>query len=671
MYVTPGHVPRRPRRGCLSGPCACGCSLPLVAIVLLFGIAAAWYLKYSELRMATSGRQPVVIAESGPAMPSPDRHICREVRPRLVALVRSTSLDPPDPKQQWILLLDRNFATDWLVVADSQQGIMWLPMESVVDLADMGAYAGPAGSGSATYMLGLVAYDASTGQFTVDPQAFSAFVAASAAFRECPPALFAELGARWPGSPGAPAIAPEAQVVTPEAQVVTPPEASPSREEAAPGPAGWTGIVNVGSNLRTGPSTDSSVVRVLPVGTEVVVVGVSDDGEWLELENGTWIFRTLVTREGHGVTAGVSIVEDTSADASDEPVPETGSAPATDAVAATEPIGNGPPEFRPEADRLAELRLHMLELINHERSLRGLEAVVMAYNEGAQLHAEDLVENQYMSHWNLRGETPSMRHTWAGGHDYSVENLSFKRVVDAAGFCAPPVSEQILDGMMAGLMDSPSHRDTILRPHHREVNIGIANSCHDMVMTQVFEGEYVRFSLPPELAGGRLAMAGQVTPEVNLNDRTNVVVTWDPPLADYTRGQVSQTHCHSPGRPVAYIPRPLRDGFYWLDGESREMDWERCPAPWDADPNLQLPGHEDQIGQLRQRIRDGFLIRKRVDVALVTADIWQVEADLFRIEADLNRVIQTHGPGIYSMVLWGDVNGESVALTRYAIKVAG
>ena len=658
MYVTPGHVPRRPRRGCLSGPCSFGCGLPLVAIVLLFGLAATWYLQYSELRVATSGRQPVAAAESGPTVPSPDQHICREVRPGLIALVPHTGWGPLGPGQRWALLLDRNFAADWLVVADPQQGTMWLPMETVVDLADTGTYSGPAGSDSATYLLGLVAYDAPTGQLTVDPQAFSAFVAASPAFRECPLALFAELEASWPGRS--------------EAQAVTPPEASPSREEAATGPAAWTGIVNVGSNLRTGPSTDFSVVRVLPVGTAVVVVGVSDDGEWLKLEDGAWIYRSLVTREGNGATLGVSKAEDVSADTSNEPVPETGSAPATGASAEAKPTGNGLSDFRPEADRLAELRLHMLELINRERSLRGLEAVVMAYNEGAQLHAEDLVENRYMSHWNLRGETPSMRYTWAGGHDYSAENLSFRSVLEApAGFCAPPVSEQTLDDVMAGLMDSPGHRDNILRPYHREVNIGIANSCHAMAVAQVFEGEYVRFSLPPELAGGRLAMAGQVAPAVELNDRTNLAVTWEPPLAEYTKGQVSQTFCNSPGRPVAYIRRPLPAGFYWLEEESREMDWERCPAPWDADPNLQLPRDRAVIDQLSQRIRDGFLIREKVDAALVTAGIWQMEAGEFRIEADLNRVIQTHGPGIYSMILWGEVDGESVALTTYAIKVAG
>ena len=667
MYVEPRHRPSSSKRGCLPRTCSFGCGLPLVAVTLLCVLVATWYLQYSEFRLATSGRQPIAAANSELALPSPERHICREVRPQLTTLARrlgaafGSSLETEasgSPLDVWVLLLDRTYAMDWLVVANPQRGYMWLPMEGIVDQGEVQARLGQGPSDSATYMLGLVVYDARTGQVMVDPQAFLVFVASSAVFRNCPSGTFAELRSATPPRPAA--------------QAITPSYTSSASDDSAPATVGWKGTVNVASNLRTGPSTDFPVLRVLSAGTEVSVVDISEDGEWLKLEDGAWIFRSLVTREGTGATPGVSKAEDASADTSNEPVPETGLAPATDAAAETAPIGNGPPDFRPEADRLAELRLHMLELINRERSLRGLEPVVMAYNEGAQLHAEDLVGNRYMSHWNLRGETPSMRHTWAGGHDYSAENLSFRMVLDApAGFCAPPASEQALDGMMAGLMDSPGHRDNILRPHHREVNIGIANSCHAMAMAQVFEGEYVRFSLPPELVGGRLVMAGQVASEVNLDDRTNVVVTWDPPLADYTRSQVSQTYCVSPGRPVAYIRRPLPSGFYWLDGESREMDWERCPAPWDADPNLQLPQDRAVIDQLSQQIRDGFLIPKKVDVALVTADIWQAEAGLFRIEADLNRVIQTHGPGIYSMILWGEVDGESVALTRYAIKVEG
>ncbi|MYD91350.1 MAG: SH3 domain-containing protein [Caldilineaceae bacterium SB0662_bin_9] len=665
MYAEPRHRPSSSKRGCLPRTCSFGCGLPLVAVTLLCVLAATWYLQYSEFRLATSGRQPIAAANPELALPSPERHICREVRPQLTTLARrlgaasGSSLEPEasgSPFDVWVLLLDRTYVMDWLVVANPQ-GYMWLPMEAIVDQGDVQARLGQGPSDSATYMLGLVVYDAHTGQVTVDPQAFLVFVASSAVFRNCPSGTFAELRAATPSRPAA--------------QTITPSDTSSASDDSAPAAVGWKETVNVASNLRTGPSTDFPVLRVLSEGTEVVVVGISEDGEWLKLEDGAWIFRSLVTREGSGATSGVSKAEDAGTDTFDEPVPETGLAPATDA-AATEPIGNGPPDFRPEADRLAELRLHMLELINRERSSRGLAPVVLAYNEGAQLHAEDLVKNRYMSHWNLLGETPYMRHTWAGGHDYSAENLSFRMVLDApAGFCASPASEQALDGMMAGLMDSPGHRDNILRPHHREVNIGIANSCHAMAMAQVFEGEYVRFSLPPELAGGRLAMAGQIASGVNLDDQTNIQITWDPPLNEYSKGQVSQTYCSGTERPVAYIRRPLSAGFFWQGGERQEMDWERCPAPWDADPNLQLPADRAEIDQLSQRIRNGYRIRETVEVALVTAEVWQAEAGFFRIEADLNSVVQTHGPGIYSVILWGRIDGVMEALTKYAIKVEG
>ena len=660
MYAEPRHSANRPSWGCLPGGCSMGCVLPLMAAVFLFGLAAVWYLQYSELRVITSNRQPVEFAEPDSDAASPDRYICREVRPELIGLVRRTGLDLGSPHQRWVLLLDRTHAMDWLVVASPPQNALWLPMEGVVELAaaEVPTYSGPGAPNSATYMLGLVAYDARTGQFTIDPQAFSAFVASSAAFRDCPLGTFAELGNAAPDG-----IAQQAE---------TPSRTSPSPDDSALAAVGWNGTVNTASNLRTGPGTEFPILRVLPAGTKVAVVGVSDDGEWLALDDGNWIFHSLVTRDGNGLAAGGPQAGSTDADTSAAPVPEADSGPIAGAAAETDAAGNELPDPLREAEDVAELRLHMLDLINRERTLRGLEPVVLANNAGAQRHVEDLVANGYLSHWNLRGETPYMRHTWAGGHDYSAENLSFSGyLVAPPGFCAPPVSRQALDDVMAGLMDSPGHRDNILTPLHREVNIGIAFNCRAMAVAQVFEGEYVRFGLPPALAGGRLAMAGRVSPEVELNDNAYVLVAWDPPLTEYTSGQVSQTVCYSTGRPVAYIRRPLPPGFTWVGGESQPVDWERCPGPRDADPNLRLPEHRAEIDRMGQRIRDGFRMRETVEVALVTAAIWQAEAGSFHIEADLGRVIQTHGPGIYSVVLWGEVDGVAEALTTYAIKVDG
>ena len=164
-------------------------------------------------------------------------------------------------------------------------------------------------------------------------------------------------------------------------------------------------------------------------------------------------------------------------------------------------------------------------------------------------------------------------------------------------------------------------------------------------------------------------MAGQVASDVELNDQASVLVVWDPPLTEYTRGQVFQTGCFSPGRPTARIHRPLPAG--WTRQVQQEVVWERCPAPWDADPNLRLPAHRVEIEQLQQRIRDGHRIQTTVEVATVTAAVWQVAGANFHIEADLRSVIQTHGPGIYSMVLRGVIQGRPEALTTYSIVVNG
>ena len=52
--------------------------------------------------------------------------------------------------------------------------------------------------------------------------------------------------------------------------------------------------VNTDANLRNGPGLEATIVDSAPVGTQVTVVGRSDDDQWLELDNGFWIFASLV-----------------------------------------------------------------------------------------------------------------------------------------------------------------------------------------------------------------------------------------------------------------------------------------------------------------------------------------------------------------------------------------
>ena len=52
--------------------------------------------------------------------------------------------------------------------------------------------------------------------------------------------------------------------------------------------------VNTDANLRNGSGLDSTIVDSVPAGTQVSVTGRSDDEQWLQLDNGQWIFAVLV-----------------------------------------------------------------------------------------------------------------------------------------------------------------------------------------------------------------------------------------------------------------------------------------------------------------------------------------------------------------------------------------
>ena len=52
--------------------------------------------------------------------------------------------------------------------------------------------------------------------------------------------------------------------------------------------------VNTDANLRNGPGLESTIVASSPAGTQVSVASQSDDEQWLQLDNGQWIFAALV-----------------------------------------------------------------------------------------------------------------------------------------------------------------------------------------------------------------------------------------------------------------------------------------------------------------------------------------------------------------------------------------
>ena len=70
----------------------------------------------------------------------------------------------------------------------------------------------------------------------------------------------------------------------------------------------------------------------------------------------------------------------------------------------TAPTGEAPASAA--SIELADLKNHMLELINGDRQANGLDLVTLGDNPAAQEHAEEMSANGYLSHWGMDGMKP-------------------------------------------------------------------------------------------------------------------------------------------------------------------------------------------------------------------------------------------------------------------------
>ena len=117
----------------------------------------------------------------------------------------------------------------------------------------------------------------------------------------------------------------------------------------------------------------------------------------------------------------------------------------------------------------------MLALVNQERANAGLAALALdpALTEVARRHSADMLARGYFAHTSPDGRDPAGRLA-AAGITYRIagENLALAPTLQLAH---------------TGLMNSPEHRENILRPDFGRVGIGILDGgVHGLMVTQVF-----------------------------------------------------------------------------------------------------------------------------------------------------------------------------------------
>lgn len=117
----------------------------------------------------------------------------------------------------------------------------------------------------------------------------------------------------------------------------------------------------------------------------------------------------------------------------------------------------------------------MLDLVNHERTSRGLRALTLnpKARAVARAYSTDMFARGYFSHINPEGKTPFDRMR-AGGVKFNAagENLALAPTLTLAH---------------QGLMNSPGHRANILGKDYRTVGIGIIDGGpYGLMVTQEF-----------------------------------------------------------------------------------------------------------------------------------------------------------------------------------------
>ena len=316
----------------------------------------------------------------------------------------------------------------------------------------------------------------------------------------------------------------------------------------------------------------------------------------------------------------------------------------------------------------------MLELINAERVKAGVEPVVLGDNVAAQLHAGNALENCFSSHWGLDGLKPYMRYSLAGGYQSNLENWSGYNYCFTAfsGYSELGPIEQEIRYYMEGFMDSEGHRENILYPWHRKVNIGLAWDSYNLQVVQHFEGDHVEYEVVPVIEEGVLTLSGTVKDGVVFLGSTDlsVGIYYDPPPHSLTRGQFARTYCYDYGRPVAFLEPPLTGNSDSLDDEFTDT-YLPCTDPYDVladSPPPRSPGESDDLWEAAYE--------ENLNIAEITvigrwviASEWQADGTSFSVKADMSEVLADHGPGVYTITVWGwhPDAGSTVIVSEYSI----
>ncbi len=235
--------------------------------------------------------------------------------------------------------------------------------------------------------------------------------------------------------------------------------------------------------------------------------------------------------------------------------------------------------------KLDDLKRFSLNRINQDRMNFGLSPLSLSNNTAAQVHADELLKTEFISHWTVNGYKPYMLYTVYNGVGYVQQNIGQISYVDlkygnSSGikssdfcnnknnddikvFCKPIDPYDAIDHLEQSMVYNDlvccnnGHKNNILDPYHTDVSIGIAYDKYYLVIVQNFENHYIEpyFSIQKN---DRISIDAKILPINNLKLKLDHISLFIDDLPSETQYKNNKFKMHyEMGDLKAIVAKPL------------------------------------------------------------------------------------------------------------------
>ena len=389
-----------------------------------------------------------------------------------------------------------------------------------------------------------------------------------------------------------------------------------------------------------------------------------------------------------------------------------------------------PTPYLPTEENVQDNREYMLALINEERDKVGFKPLTLGDHAVAQKFAEEQFQGCISSFWGLDGLTLDMNYSQAGryqstraywsGSRYcpdpekvgrSITKERVQRIVRSIvqGDCIISVGQDTFssDGNCLDVSLNPKDSGTCVITHGAD-DFEISRSCNDAgeIKTDyitglrdamregeyqhslkldigltwngadsqtvlMFERRFIRYDAVPWIDDhGNISLSGRVINGAELSQPSDlgIAIYYDNPPEPLTPGQVSKTYSISDGQKLASLRRPPSEGKYWVN-DSYTQTYKPHINPHDFDPNSPAAENQEESHQLWREAARRHLEREEIEITVpwVTAEIWDVSSNSFDVKANIADILNEHGNGVFTVVVWAEVDGERESVSEYKI----